>query len=49
LIAYLFLPVPRALPVSIVLTVVDLVIVGVIKGELATLNLACAAHSKWWL
>lgn len=39
LIAYFFLPVPRALPVSIALTVMALVIVGVIKGRLANLNL----------
>lgn len=39
LIAYFFLPVPRALPVSIALTVVALVIVGIIKGTLANLNL----------
>jgi predicted membrane protein (TIGR00267 family) len=36
---YFFLPVHRALPVSIILTVVALVIVGVIKGKLASLNL----------
>ncbi len=39
LIAYFFLPVPQALPVSIALTVVALVIVGFIKGKLASLNL----------
>jgi len=39
LIAYFFLPVARALPVSIALTVVALVIVGIIKGKLASLNL----------
>lgn len=39
LIAYFFLPVPQALPVSIVLTVVALVVVGIIKGKLADLNL----------
>lgn len=40
LIAYFFLPVAQALPISIALTVVALVIVGVIKGKLASLNLA---------
>jgi vacuolar iron transporter family protein len=40
LIAYFFLPpVPQALIVSILLTIVALVIVGVIKGRLANLNL----------
>jgi vacuolar iron transporter family protein len=39
LIAYFFLSVPRALPVSIALTVVALVIVGIIKGRLVNLNL----------
>jgi VIT1/CCC1 family predicted Fe2+/Mn2+ transporter len=39
LIAYFVLPVARALPVSIALTVVALVIVGVVKGKLASLNL----------
>jgi VIT1/CCC1 family predicted Fe2+/Mn2+ transporter len=40
LIAYFFLPpVPQALVVSILLTIVALVIVGVIKGRLANLNL----------
>ncbi len=39
LIAYFVLPVNRALPVSIVLTFVALVIVGIIKGKLASLNL----------
>ena len=39
LIAYFVLPVARALPLSIALTVVALVIVGIIKGKLATLNL----------
>jgi len=43
LIAYFFLPVPRALPVSIALTVVALVIVGLVKGTLASLNLARSA------
>jgi VIT1/CCC1 family predicted Fe2+/Mn2+ transporter len=36
---YFFLPVRTALPVSILLTVVALVIVGIIKGRLASLNL----------
>jgi len=39
LIAYFFLPVPQALPVSLVLTFVALVIVGIIKGKLASMNL----------
>ena len=39
LIAYFFFPVPIALPISIVLTLVALVIVGIIKGKLASLNL----------
>jgi VIT1/CCC1 family predicted Fe2+/Mn2+ transporter len=40
LIAYFFLPpVPQALVVSILLTIVALVVVGVIKGRLANLNL----------
>jgi VIT1/CCC1 family predicted Fe2+/Mn2+ transporter len=39
LIAYFFLPVQSALPVSLVLTFVALVAVGVIKGKLASLNL----------
>jgi vacuolar iron transporter family protein len=39
LIAYFLLPVPRALPVSIVLTVVALVLVGIIKGKLGNLDL----------
>jgi vacuolar iron transporter family protein len=40
LIAYFFLPpVPQALVVSILLTILALVIVGVIKGRLANLNL----------
>jgi vacuolar iron transporter family protein len=40
LIAYFFLPVPVAFPVSLVLTFVALVILGVIKGKLASMNLA---------
>ncbi len=39
LIAYFFLPVQSALPVSVGLTIVALIIVGVIKGKLASLNL----------
>ena len=39
LIAYFILPVMQALPVSIALTVLALIIVGVIKGRLANLNL----------
>lgn len=39
LIAYFFLPVPEALPVSLVLTFIALVIVGIIKGKLASMNL----------
>jgi VIT1/CCC1 family predicted Fe2+/Mn2+ transporter len=39
LVAYFFLPVQAALPVSIGLTVVALVLVGIIKGKLASLNL----------
>jgi VIT1/CCC1 family predicted Fe2+/Mn2+ transporter len=39
LIAYFFLPIQQALPVSLVLTVVALVVVGIIKGRLASLNL----------
>jgi vacuolar iron transporter family protein len=43
LIAYFFLPVQQALPVSIALTFVALVIVGIIKGKLANLNLVRSA------
>jgi vacuolar iron transporter family protein len=43
LIAYFVLPVRQALPVSIALTVVALIIVGVIKGRLAQLNLLRSA------
>jgi VIT1/CCC1 family predicted Fe2+/Mn2+ transporter len=39
LIAYFILPVHTALPISIVLTLVALVIVGVIKGNLANLSM----------
>ncbi len=40
LIAYFFLPIPLALPVSFVLTLLALIIVGYVKGKLADLNLA---------
>lgn len=43
LIAYFFLPIPVALPVSLVLTVLALVIVGIIKGRLANINLVRSA------
>ena len=39
LIAYFFFPVPVAFPISLVLTFVALVILGVIKGKLASMNL----------
>lgn len=39
LIAYFFFPVLVALPISIALTIVALVVVGIIKGRLASLNL----------
>lgn len=39
LIAYFFFPVPTALPISIGLTVVALILVGIIKGKLASLRL----------
>ena len=39
LIAYFFLPVPTALPVSFVLTLLALIIVGIIKGKLTNLRL----------
>jgi VIT1/CCC1 family predicted Fe2+/Mn2+ transporter len=39
LIAYFFFPISTALPISLVLTVVALVLVGLIKGKLADLNL----------
>jgi VIT1/CCC1 family predicted Fe2+/Mn2+ transporter len=39
LIAYFFLPVERAFPVSLGLTLVALIVIGVIKGKLAQLNL----------
>jgi predicted membrane protein (TIGR00267 family) len=43
LIAYFFLPIPVALPVSLALTVLALVIIGVIKGRLANINLVRSA------
>ena len=43
LISYFFLPIKFALPVSLVLTVLALVIVGVIKGRLASINLIRSA------
>jgi VIT1/CCC1 family predicted Fe2+/Mn2+ transporter len=39
LIAYFFVPVRVALPISLVLTIIALVIIGIIKGRLANLNL----------
>jgi VIT1/CCC1 family predicted Fe2+/Mn2+ transporter len=39
LIAYFFLPIPVALPISIALTGLALIAVGIIKGRLASLNL----------
>lgn len=39
LISYFFFPIPVALPISLVLTFVALVIVGIIKGKLASMNL----------
>ena len=41
--AYFFLPIMTALPVSLVLTVVALVAIGVIKGRLASINLLWSA------
>jgi VIT1/CCC1 family predicted Fe2+/Mn2+ transporter len=38
LIAYFFFPVPIALPISLVLTFVALVAIGIIKGKLASMN-----------
>ncbi|HEU5349942.1 MAG TPA: VIT1/CCC1 transporter family protein, partial [Ktedonobacterales bacterium] len=43
LIAYFFLPIKLALPVSLVLTVLALVAIGVIKGRLASINLVRSA------
>ena len=39
LIAYFFFPIPIAFPLSLCLTVLALIIVGIIKGKLAELNL----------
>jgi VIT1/CCC1 family predicted Fe2+/Mn2+ transporter len=39
LIAYFFFPIPIALPLSLCLTVLALIIIGIIKGKLAELNL----------
>ena len=39
LIAYFFLPVERAFPVSLGLTLVALIVIGVVKGKLAQINL----------
>jgi vacuolar iron transporter family protein len=39
LIAYFFFPVPVALPISLVLTFIALVVVGIVKGKLASMNL----------
>lgn len=39
LIAYFFVPIDQAFPVSLVLTVIALIIVGYIKGRLASLNI----------
>lgn len=39
LISYFFLPIPQAFVVSLALTIIALIIVGVIKGRLASLNL----------
>jgi predicted membrane protein (TIGR00267 family) len=43
LIAYFFFPLRIALPASLVLTFIALVIIGVIKGKLASMNLALSA------
>ena len=43
LIAYFFLSVRQALPISIALTVLALIIVGVVKGKLASLNFFTSA------
>jgi VIT1/CCC1 family predicted Fe2+/Mn2+ transporter len=39
LIAYFFFPVPVALPISLLLTFVALVAIGILKGKLASMNL----------
>lgn len=43
LIAYFFLPIPSALPVSLALTVLALIIIGIAKGKLASINLFTSA------
>lgn len=43
LIAYFFLPIRTALPISLALTVVALVAIGIIKGRLAEINLVRSA------
>jgi VIT1/CCC1 family predicted Fe2+/Mn2+ transporter len=43
LIAYFFLPIKSALPVSLLLTLVALVVVGVIRGRLASINLVSSS------
>jgi VIT1/CCC1 family predicted Fe2+/Mn2+ transporter len=43
LIAYFFFPISIALPLSLLLTCVALVIVGIIKGKLANLNLVVSS------
>jgi VIT1/CCC1 family predicted Fe2+/Mn2+ transporter len=43
LVAYFFLPISQAFPISLILTLVALVTVGIIKGRLAHLNLAISA------
>jgi VIT1/CCC1 family predicted Fe2+/Mn2+ transporter len=39
LLPYFFLPVPQAFPASLALTLVALIVIGIIKGKLAELNL----------
>jgi VIT1/CCC1 family predicted Fe2+/Mn2+ transporter len=39
LISYFFFPIPVALPLSLLLTFIALVVVGIIKGKLASMNL----------
>jgi VIT1/CCC1 family predicted Fe2+/Mn2+ transporter len=39
LVAYFFFPIPIALPFSLVLTFVALVVIGIVKGKLARMNL----------
>jgi vacuolar iron transporter family protein len=43
LIAYFFLPISSALPVSLALTVLALVFIGILKGRLASINLLRSA------